>query len=133
MKKVMCSETDCLNMNDGECALKELRIDCGQCMSFQSYRTLPEYGERFWKLIRHPDGGMVRVSALGKRIEYGELTFYTRDRVESCAMRLYEARTGVLCGLIYDLQNDYDEILSKLQSQPDVTEYPEYGSKEVGA
>lgn len=147
MTKVFCKAA-CTYSIDGICANNEILMDIEGCESWKEYPQPddPEYQSEFWMAMRFNkrsektvDGEKftygpveVRTKCKGKKVEFGGLTFYTRDDVRYGLENadFTEEKTGMkIPGYVMNLK-DIETVKQRVNEKPSVMELPEYKEEE---
>ena len=124
MTNVFCNEIFCINNigNICQCENIDINLDVKYCGSHEDYSESSDYQEEFWIAYKDtPYSEAVREKRKGKKNELFGLTFYTEndDRChEECL--LTEARTGIACGSLKDIEIHIATIKAKMLSYPAV-------------
>lgn len=134
MTKVICIGA-CIFSKNGVCAKEEIEMSVEGCESWVKYPAPndPGYQEEYWISTNVYDPKTKerkahRQKLKGKKIEFGGLTFYTRDDIRygyfGCVFT--EERTGCACPGDRINEEGIEKIKEALPKYPDVMSLPVY-------
>ena len=128
---IYCDKPYCVNSDGEKCFCSNVFIDDdGMCVSFEDYTERGDYQTQFFFfLFRNGIVGKKRLK--GKQITHKGFVFYTLDNVLTLdfeRLTVTEARTGVFCGTIQKINDNWNTFCERIPKLPSVDELPEVES-----
>lgn len=125
---IFCDKPYCLNSNGEYCYNSNLFIDnMGNCSSFEDYRDRDDYQTQFFVAVNR--SGIVGKKRLnGKQITHRGYVFFTQDNaltLDREQLNVTEERTGLHCGTIKQIDDNWDRFLEMVPGAPCVDQLPE--------